>query len=107
MIGTFIYISRLIIGFTVWLVNVMSKKLPVFKLHSVTMASSYCLKFLTISVFFLSINGFEIPQKIIRPSSQYKLMSFLPIIDLTWLRKKNLQAHKSLLHCSKSFLTSF
>ena len=52
------------------------------------MASPHCLKVLTISFFFLSIIGFEIPQKIPRRSFQYKPMSFLSITDPSWLRIK-------------------
>ena len=66
----------------------MSKKLTVFELHCMVMASPYCLKVLTISFFFLSIIGFEIPRKVLRPSSRYKPMSFLSITDLSCLRIK-------------------
>ena len=52
----------------------MSKTLPDFKLHSMVMTSPHCLKVLTISFFFLSKIGFEIPREIPRPSSQNKPM---------------------------------
>ena len=52
------------------------------------MASPHCLKVLTINFFLLSIISFEIPQKIPRPSSRYKPMSFLSITDPSWLRIK-------------------
>ena len=72
--------------------NVTSRKCTVFKLHSIVMEKSHPLKTLTIALFFLSNSGLETFWNIPRPSSRYKPILDLLIVDVS-LFKMNEPLH--------------
>ena len=58
-------------------------KSTIFKLHCIVIVKPHPLKTLTVAFFFLSISGFETFWNIPRPSSRYKAILDLFIMDVS------------------------